>query len=104
MPEASLHYCLDLCAQAREANDLDNETLARTLIELQQTLQLLNDDEAKPTENSDLSWKHEPVIIMDIAGYLTGWNRGAQILFGYTAEEAVGRNISFLVPDDLAPG
>lgn len=31
-------------------------------------------------------------------GQIRGWNRGAQALFGYTAQEAVGQPVSLLVP------
>jgi diguanylate cyclase (GGDEF)-like protein/PAS domain S-box-containing protein len=44
----------------------------------------------------------ESVITMDLAGFITGWNRGAERLFGYTAAEAVGRNILFLYADENA--
>ncbi len=43
---------------------------------------------------------HESVITMDLAGYITSWNKGAEQLFGYRAEEAVGRNILFLYADE----
>jgi diguanylate cyclase (GGDEF)-like protein/PAS domain S-box-containing protein len=45
---------------------------------------------------------HESVIAMDLDGYITSWNGGAERLFGYTAAEAVGRHILFLYadPDD----
>ena len=42
---------------------------------------------------------HESVLTMDQMGYITSWNRGAERLFGYTALEAVGRNILFLYAD-----
>ncbi len=38
----------------------------------------------------------EPVFAFDLAGFLTGWSKGAQALFGYTAEEAIGRHALFL--------
>lgn len=43
---------------------------------------------------------HESVLTMDRMGYITSWNKGAEHLFGYTALEAVGRNILFLYADE----
>jgi len=37
-----------------------------------------------------------PLISLDLAGYLTGWNRGAEALFGYTRAEAIGQHAFFL--------
>src|SRR5207253_9898956 len=34
-------------------------------------------------------------------GIVTSWNRGAEKLYGYTASEATGRHISFIVPPEL---
>jgi PAS domain S-box-containing protein len=45
---------------------------------------------------------HESVLTMDQTGYITSWNKGAERLFGYTALEAVGRNILFLYEDEEA--
>ncbi len=42
----------------------------------------------------------DSVITMDLAGYITSWNNGAARLFGYSAEEAIGRNILFLYVDE----
>src|SRR5450830_733430 len=45
---------------------------------------------------------HESVLTMDLTGYITSWNKGAERLFGYTSVEAVGRNILFLYDDEDA--
>jgi diguanylate cyclase (GGDEF)-like protein/PAS domain S-box-containing protein len=43
---------------------------------------------------------HESVLTLDQMGYITSWNRGAELLFGYTALEAIGRSILFLYADE----
>jgi diguanylate cyclase (GGDEF)-like protein/PAS domain S-box-containing protein len=43
---------------------------------------------------------HESVLTMDLNGFITSWNKGAERLFGYSSVEAVGRNILFLYDDE----
>jgi PAS domain S-box-containing protein len=45
---------------------------------------------------------HDAVVSSDLEGYVTGWNKGAERLYGYTSEQALGRHISFLNPGDQA--
>jgi PAS domain S-box-containing protein len=44
---------------------------------------------------------HDAVLSKDLDGIVTTWNPAAERLYGYTAEEAVGRHVSFLIPDEL---
>lgn len=41
----------------------------------------------------------EPLITSDMSGYVTSWNTGAEQLLGYTAQEALGKHISFVYPE-----
>jgi diguanylate cyclase (GGDEF)-like protein/PAS domain S-box-containing protein len=41
---------------------------------------------------------HDAIIAMSTAGVIVGWNAGAEQLYGYSAEEAIGRSFCFLVP------
>ncbi|MES2018555.1 MAG: EAL domain-containing protein [Pseudomonadota bacterium] len=42
----------------------------------------------------------ESVLTMDQTGYITSWNKGAERLFGYSAQEAMGQSILFLYVDE----
>ncbi|HEU4707002.1 MAG TPA: SpoIIE family protein phosphatase [Solirubrobacterales bacterium] len=42
----------------------------------------------------------DAVLSKDLDGIVTTWNPAAARLYGYTAEEAIGRHVSFLVPAD----
>jgi PAS domain S-box-containing protein len=40
------------------------------------------------------------IYSQDLDGTLTSWNRAAEEMFGYSATEAVGQSIDFIVPED----
>jgi len=42
----------------------------------------------------------DAVLTKDLDGVITSWNQGAQRLFGYTAEEAIGKPVTILIPRD----
>jgi len=42
----------------------------------------------------------DAILGKTLDGVITGWNAGAERLFGYAADEAIGRPISFIIPPE----
>ena len=42
----------------------------------------------------------DAIVSKNLDGIITSWNKGAERIFGYTAEEAVGQPITIVIPQD----
>lgn len=42
----------------------------------------------------------DAIAILDIDTRIASWNKGAELMFGYTAEEVIGKPITFLLPEE----
>lgn len=50
---------------------------------------------------SVVEFSEDAILIKSLDGIIGTWNRGAERLFGYTAEEAIGQSVLMLVPQEL---
>lgn len=67
------------------------KTLLATLQESEQRLRSV----AAIVESSD-----DAIVSKNLDGIIMSWNKGAQRIFGYTAEEAIGQPITIVIPAD----
>jgi PAS domain S-box-containing protein len=75
------------------------EELRRAHEELsQRTAEQIGEYRARLASIIDSS--EDAILAKGLDGTITSWNRGAERIYGYTAEEVIGRNISMLVPGD----
>jgi len=64
--------------------------------------------ESKETELALLEYQEivlssdDAIVGKTLDGIVTKWNPGAEVIFGYTAEEVIGRKLDFLFPPELA--
>jgi PAS domain S-box-containing protein len=47
-----------------------------------------------------VEFSDDAIVTKDLDGIITSWNRGAERMFGYTAEEAIGKPVMILIPPD----
>jgi PAS domain S-box-containing protein len=69
----------------------DQKRIEAALGETEQRLRWL----ASIIESSD-----DAIVSKNLDGIITSWNRGAERVFGYTAEEAIGQPITIVIPHD----
>jgi PAS domain S-box-containing protein len=43
----------------------------------------------------------DAIVSKDLNGIIASWNKGAERIFGYTSEEAVGKPVTILIPQEL---
>ena len=83
---------------AHAAIALDNERLLRTVRsenDQRRVSALTGNRLAAIVETSE-----DAILSKDLDGIITTWNQGATALFGYTAEEAIGKSVTMLIPAD----
>jgi PAS domain S-box-containing protein len=72
----------------------------------------MSDNDARPSAEPDdrdelrsrlaaiVDSSDDAIVSKSLDGVILSWNRGAERIFGWTAAEAVGRHITFIIPTD----
>ena len=63
------------------------------------------------TENTDSAWLYRKIaedspigiLYADRDGMIRFWNKGAELIFGHTAQEAIGQSLDLIVPEKQRP-
>ncbi|MCK5513928.1 MAG: PAS domain S-box protein, partial [Deltaproteobacteria bacterium] len=80
-----------------ELKELRNQLVKQTPADRMEVTQLLSDSEK--LFSCLVESASDAILTVDRHGNITSWNRASEIVFGYTADEIVGKPFVLLVPE-----
>jgi PAS domain S-box-containing protein len=97
---AGVMECFSRCAGEPEEDLL--QVLADIGGQLGQFLERKRAEQARAHLAAIVESSHDAIIGGSLDGFITSWNTGAERIFGYTAQEALGQPLSMLAPKNEA--
>jgi two-component system CheB/CheR fusion protein len=78
--------------------ELDDGAPPMILLAIEDVTERLHADRVTALLAAIVNSSDDAIIGKDVTGVITSWNKGAERLFGYTAQEAIGQSITMLIP------
>src|SRR5687767_15469727 len=82
------------------SSNAPEEAAARSEAEPEQPTNLKSPEWAPYWLSALIESADDAIISKTLDGIITSWNKGAERIFGYTAEEAIGKPVTMLMPAD----
>lgn len=82
-------------------NLLDNKSISALITNFREITERKKFEEQQALITSIVNSSNDAVISKTIDGIISSWNKGAERILGYSAQEIIGKPISLIIPPDL---
>jgi PAS domain S-box-containing protein len=91
---------IDVSLTVSPIRDQDGNIVGAAKIARDITQQRVAEDAARKLA-AIVEFSEDAIVSKDLDGYITSWNKGAERIFGYTAEEIIGKPVTTIIPPEL---